>query len=323
MPTNVTAEYAAAEAEYSRASTKEEKVKALEKMYATVPKHKGTEKLRQQIKTKLSRFRADIEKEAAKKAKGHSVAVKKEGAATVMVTGPPSSGKSSLINALCGSKLEVGAYCFTTKKPEVAVMKYKDVKLQMVEIPAITEGYSSSAKGRQFMSIARTADLILIVTHIPGLDNLLKEFRKANILLNEKGDEEMGKVGIPGLIVQNKTELPDSDKTYQGLCKYYQFDIVRVSGIQKRLNRLKQEIWQHLGLVKIYTKEPGKKAKMSEPLTLEKGSTIEDMAEHIHKDFIRKFRFARVWGKSAKFEAQRVGLNHRLADDDVVELHMR
>jgi uncharacterized protein len=75
--------------------------------------------------------------------------------------------------------------------------------------------------------------------------------------------------------------------------------------------------------MKIYTKEPGKKPRMDRPLCVKKGSTIRDMAAQIHKDFIRKFRFARVWGKSARFAGQQVGLDHPLEDEDIVEIHLR
>ena len=83
----------------------------------------------------------------------------------------------------------------------------------------------------------------------------------------------------------------------------------------------KDILWKNLGLIKVYTKQPGK-LKQHPPIALDKGATIKDMAATVHKDFVKKFRFARVWGKSAKHEGQQVHLNHVLADDDVVELHM-
>ena len=72
--------------------------------------------------------------------------------------------------------------------------------------------------------------------------------------------------------------------------------------------------------MKIYTKQPRKKHDYP-PLALEKGASVRDLANNVHKDFVRNFKFARVWGKSAKFEGQRVGIDHKLKDEDIVEFH--
>lgn len=91
--------------------------------------------------------------------------------------------------------------------------------------------------------------------------------------------------------------------------------------IYNKQKNLADEIWKNLTLIKVYTKHPGRKPD-AEPLVLKKGSTIKDMAEHVHKEFVKRFKFARVYGKSVKFNGIKVGINHLLADDDVVELHM-
>ena len=80
-------------------------------------------------------------------------------------------------------------------------------------------------------------------------------------------------------------------------------------------------IWMNLGLVKVYTKQPGKK-KEDKPLALKNGATVRDVAEIVHKDFLKRFKFARIYGKNAKFEGQMVGLDHVMKDDDTVELHL-
>jgi len=323
MPTNVTYEYNLAEQEYSKASTVQDKIKALEKMYATVPKHKGTEKLRKEIKTKLAKFRGKLKKEQERKTKGYSISIKKEGDATIVLVGPTNSGKSLLLNKLTNKKLAIADYPFTTKTPVVGIMKYKGVKLQVIELPAIVEGYYNSEKGGQFFSIIRNADLVVIVTDTENIDFLFKEFDNARIKLNEKlVDEDY--TNLKAVIIINKIDFVDSEKIHQSLSKYYNFDLVKISALNKEdIELLKDEIWKHLGLIKIYTKEPGKSVSREEPLCLEKGSTIKDMAAHIHKDFIKKFKFARVWGKSVKYDGSRVGVNHLLEDDDIVELHLK
>jgi hypothetical protein len=323
MPTNVTAEYAAAEQEYQNAGTTQEKIKALENMLSKCPTHKGCEKLRQDIKTKLAKFKGKLEKELTKKGGGKSFSIKKEGAAQIVIVGPPNSGKSLLLNRLTNTKVEVADYDFTTKKPGIGIMKYKGVKIQVVEVPAIVDGSYYSEKGPQLFSIVRTADLVLIVTDTSELDNFFREFEHAKIQLNEPADDEEH-ASVKGIILANKDDCEGSQRVYEGLCRYYNFDIIRISVLKEgSLDKLKDKIWDTLGLIKVYTKEPGKKVRKDEPVCLKKGSKISDMAVHIHKDFIRKFRFARVWGDSAKFPGQRVGLRHTLKDDDIVEMHLK
>ncbi len=320
MPTNVTAEYIAAEEKYKKARTIDEKILALKDMLSKCPDHKGCEKLRQDIKKRLAKLKEKKAKETEKKTKGKGVSIKKEGAATICLIGPPNSGKSFLLNKLTNSKVKVADYPFTTEKPEVGIMKYKGLKIQVIEIPAIFEGYSDSEKGPQFLSVLRQADLVLIVTEDQELDFLFDELKKANILINRPASNS-SITCLRGMIVINKkginTKIPESTR-------YPDFDEISISFLDtNEIEDLKDKIWKHLNLIKVYTKEPGKKVKKDEPLCLKKGSTIEDLAVYIHKDFIKKFRFARIWGSSAKFSSQRVGLKHKLEDDDIVELHLR
>lgn len=275
MPTNVTAEYAVAELEYSKAGTIQEKIAALKKMLSTCPTHKGTEKLRQQIKTKLAKFKELQEKKLAKK--GPSTAIKKEGAAQVVLIGTPNSGKSTLLAKITNAKPLIAKYPFTTTKPEIGVMDYHGVKIQVIEIPALTSNFMETEKGPTFLGIVRTADLIVILA---------------------PSDEEMKLV---------ETELFNSE-----------IDIPKI--YYEKQENIADLIWQNLGLIKAFTKTPGKKKDLP-PVAMKKGTTVKDLAEHVHKDFIKKFKFARVWGKSAKFPGAQTGIGHKLADDDVVEFH--
>ena len=318
MPTNVTPEYAAAQREYEKASTIEERIAALEKMLSTVPRHKGTENLRQDIKTKLAKLREKKEKLQQKKAKATQVAIKKEGAAQICIIGPPNSGKSTLLNKLTRAKVTISSYGFTTEKPEIGIMQYKGLKFQMIEIPPIIE--NSSEKDKQFMSLIRQADLTLIVTDTDNLDYFFREFKKLRILFNESEDDF---ATVNAVFIQNKTDLPGSEKVMQGLRRYYNIPLIQFSAIKGSIEDLKEEIWKYVGLIKVYTKEPGKKLRMDIPVPLKKGSLLKDMAAFLHKDFIKKFRFARIWGHSAKFGGQQVGLTHPLEDEDIVEIHLK
>lgn len=85
----------------------------------------------------------------------------------------------------------------------------------------------------------------------------------------------------------------------------------------ENLEDFKKEIWQKLGKIRVQTKTRGVVAE--KPLVLKEGATIKDLAEAIHKDFVTKFKYAKVWGPSAKFSGQQVGLGHKLKDKDIVE----
>lgn len=372
MPTNVTPEYAAAEREYQQASTTIEKLKCLEKMLSLAPTHKGAESLRAELKTKISKLKEKLLKEKESKKRGYSLAVKKEGAAQIVLAGPPNTGKTSLLNSLSRSNYEVGDYLYTTSKPQLGTLNYHDVKLQLVDLPPLNP--DAALKQAPYFAIIRNADLVLlIIDNLNQLPPLLKEFSDSYILLNKpkpsiiirreaaggltfigekliQGSlDEVKKIlrennlanatieifrpvqledfleilneklaYLPALVVLNKQDHPSKPFFHD------QFEVIPLSAPKKiNLELLKEKIWQKLNLIKVYTKEPGKKPSLKEPITLKKGATLKDLAQYVHKDFIRKFSYARVWGSSAKHNAMKAGLEHPLKDNDVVEIHLR
>jgi len=387
MPTNVTAEYLAAEEEYRQARTIPEKIRALEKMYATVPKHKGTEKLRLQIKRKLAELRKELEKQQSqRKGGGYSFSVKKEGAAQIVLAGLPNVGKSSLLNVLADIDVDVADYPFTTVEPIPGMMKHKDVQIQLVEVPGLIEGAAlGKGMGTQLLSVIRNADAIAIVVDlsqdpVKQMEIILKEFERAGIKINKRKPKveikrmPMGGIVINGahliqgdtsevmkmlreegihsaeitvkepvtledfsdaldeslvwrkaIIIANKGDAPGSKENYERLVKGYgdRFKIVPVSA-KKRANieNLKEELYDLAGIIRVFTKSPGEEPAYP-PIALKKGSTVLNVAERIHKDFAKNFKYARVWGKSAKFPGQRVGPDHMLEDGDIVEIHAR
>ncbi len=388
MPTNVTAEYLAAEEEYRNARTIPEKIRALEKMYATVPKHKGTEKLRLQIKRRLSELRKELEKQrqVKKGGGGPSIAVKKEGAAQIALVGLPNVGKSSLLRALTNADVDVASYAFTTVQPIPGMMHHRDVQIQLVEVPGLVEGAAlGKGMGPQLLSVVRNADAIAMVIDlsrdpIKQMEVLLREFERAGIKVNRRRPRvevkrtAMGGIVINGaenirgdvsevmkilrderihsaeltvkepvtleeiadaldeslvwrraIIIANKGDAPGSRKNYEKLLKAYgdRFKIIPVSAKRKiQLDKLKDELYELAGIIRVFTKSPGEEPAYP-PVPLKRGSTVMDLAERIHKDFARNFRYARVWGKSVKFPGQRVGADHVLEDGDVVEIHAR
>ena len=210
MPTNVTAEYLAAEEEYRNARTIPEKIRALEKMYATVPKHKGTEKLRLQIKRKLSELRKELEKQRQMKkgGGGPSLAVRKEGAAQIVLVGLPNVGKSSLMKKLTNVEADVADYAFTTVEPIPGMMHHKDVQIQLVEVPGLVEGASlGKGMGTQLLSVIRNADAVAIVIDlsqdpVKQMEILLREFERAGIKLNRRRPRvEIKRTSMGGIVI--------------------------------------------------------------------------------------------------------------------------
>ena len=195
MPTNVDHEYIKAEELYQQAHTLEEKIKATEGMIRVAPKHKGAEKLLKMLKRRLSKLRMELEDKRERRASsggGPSFAVKKEGAAQVALVGLPNSGKSKLLKDLTSARVEVADYPFTTREPVPGMMKFEDVQVQLLEVPAIVEGSSvGRGLGAQPLSVARNADAIILVADasndpVQQVKILLSELDAVGVKLNRK-----------------------------------------------------------------------------------------------------------------------------------------
>jgi len=279
MPINAGYEYSVAVGEYDKAKTPKEKLIALQKVLAASPNHKGTERLRSGIKQKIAKLREQIETQSKKKGGGSSISIKKEGAAQVCLIGTTSSGKTTFLNKVTKLNAEIGTHPFTTTKPEVGTMDYKGIKIQIVEIPAITKDYMAQDRGPMFLGIIKQTNLLVIFS---------RNREEMNLVLKELRDNE---VNTPHIIF------------------FDDLDMVEI-------------IWRNLGLVKVFTKQPGKEKDLP-PIAFKKGATVKNLADILHKDFVKKFKFARIWGKGAKFNGQSVGLNYELKDDNIVELHVK
>ena len=278
MPINAGIEYAKAESEFNQATTIQEKLQALRKMLSTMPHHKGSEGLQKEVKTKISKYKELLEKEKKqKKGSGKSLTIKKEGAATICIIGTVNSGKSTLLKKLTNANVEIAPYPFTTKKPEIGILDYHGVKLQMIEIPAIIKNFEYSELGPSMLAIIRQSDLLIVI---------FKDKNELKLI-----DKEIYEINIPRVYYYNQDNIQDI-------------------------------IWNNLNLIKVYTKQPGKKPDYP-PIALKKGSVVKDLAGYVHKDFLGKFDFARIWGKSVKFDGIKVGLEHKLEDEDVIEFHLK
>src|SRR5262249_20575338 len=149
----------AAEAEYKKAQSPEDKLECLKKMWVELPKHKASEKVQADLKTKMRDLREQIETKKHAKKGGVSHKVPKQGAGQIVLLGGPNAGKSRLLTKLTRAVSEVAPYPFTTREPHVGMMEWQDVKVQLVDTPPITadflEGYLSS--------IVRAADAVALL----------------------------------------------------------------------------------------------------------------------------------------------------------------
>ena len=164
------------------------------------------------------------------------------------------------------------------------------------------------------------------------IEAIMKEMRlinasiviRENINIDDLIDViENNKKYVPGLIVMNKIDLVSKEEL-ESLKRKYNVDICVSAEKDINLEKLKDLIYEKLNLIRIYCKEIGKKADLEVPLIIRKDSTIKYVCEKLDKDFVKNFKFARIWGKSVKYEGQKiVKFEHKLIDNDIIELHIK
>jgi ribosome-interacting GTPase 1 len=330
MPANLPPEYFEAERRFKQAVAPAEKIAALEALIGTVPKHKGTDKLRADLRRRLSQLRKDAIRRK-KGGRGDLYVVQKEGAAQIALVGFPNSGKSALLASLTNATPVIAEYPISTLTPLPGMMPFEDIQFQLVDLPPIgneaTDGWVSG--------ILRYADALLLVVDItedPEIqaELLIEQLERWNIHIipgdRSQKTEVRTSLGVfkRALIVANKRDLQETEDSLKGLKERYEHvcPCIPVSALKKEnIEELKRAVFDLSGIIRVYSKPPGKDPDLSTPFTIPSGSTILDLAESIHKDFFHGLKFARVWG-SAKFDGQKVEKNHVLKDKDIVEFHV-
>jgi len=326
MPANLPPQYFDAEKNFREAKDPMEKIAALEEMLAIMPKHKGTDHLRAELRTRI----AKLNQLAAKKsgARRASLAIEKEGAAQVAVIGLPNSGKSQLIATITNASPPVAEYPFTTHGATPGMMEFENIKIQMLDTPPLVP------QAIQFWlpPLLRQADALLIMVDLSQdpleqMEAITARLKKMRIILGGEGGEDDPDFTVwhqKALIIGNKLDLDGADKNYRALKAAYEkrFPVISVSAKQGTgLEELKAKVYEVLDIIRVYTKMPGRKPDFNDPIVIDRGSTLADAAAEVHKDFAANMKYARIWG-SAKHDGVMAKRDHVLQDGDIVELHL-
>lgn len=359
-----------------------EKIKAIQDEMARTQINKATEHHIGLLKAKIAKLKREQEENAAKRSgiKSDGFDVRRAGDATVVFIGLPSVGKSTLLNRMTGAKSAVGAFQFTTLTVVPGMMEYKGARIQVLDLPGIIKGASSGrGLGRRILSVARSADLVLLILDVfqPYHEGVLVDelgnigirlnqlppnitiekstsggisvaqqvrmtritpahlrdvlhlygITNARVVIREDVTSEQLADYISGnatysrsLTVLNKIDLVDRE-FLDGLRGRIRSDAIEVSAnSDANVGLLKERIYQSLDFIRIYMRPKGGPTDFEEPLIAREGDTVSDVCNKIHRRMRREFRYALVWGSSAKFDGQKVGLNHQLHDKDVLTI---
>ena len=322
MPANLTPEFKAAEAKFKQAKTLDEKLQCLQEMLRTIPKHKGTEKMRADIKRRISKTKDSIEQSQSGGKKGISYHVPAEGAAQCTLVGPPNSGKSSIIANFTNAPATVAEYPYTTMFPQPAMLEYENIQFQLIDLPAISNDFLEP----WVISLIRVSDMILLVV---GLDDIAPLETVIHLLNNHKiyltdhyldASYHDSIVKLPTVIIANKLDDNDADIALELLRdEFTDLPILPISTQHPNdAQKIGSHLYESLHLVRFYTQPPGKKPSFDKPVVIRKGDTLIDAAREIHKDFANELKFARVWGEKT-FDGQRVHRDYEIQEGDIIE----
>lgn len=240
-----------------------------------------------------------------------SIAVRREGVAQVALVGAPNVGKSSLLQALSDIQIRTGDYPFTTLRPIAALTEIHGLPVQLVEIPGLIAGAGEGrGGGRALLGVLRGADAIVYCHDATAPLAPLREART-----------EVAGAGIARPALLAATKLDDADPSALGRIRHAVPDLP-VIGVtildDASLDRFREAIWKLTGLLRVFTRRPG--SADEDPLAVGARATVADVAEALHAELGATCRGGHVWGSSARFPGQLVGRDHRVAENDVIEV---
>ncbi len=323
MPANLTPAYFEAERRFRAAKSPLEKLAALEEMLAVMPKHKGTDHLRAELRTRIAKLNQSFDKKTA--TQRASMVIEKVGAAQIAVTGLTNAGKSQLVSSITNAAPTVGAYPFTTHSATPGMMPFENIQVQLIDTPPL----APQSIEWWLPHMLRRADALLIVVDLSDdpltrMEDTITQLGKMRVGLaaREPGEDETILSQKKALVAGNKMDLDDGENFRALQNKYGELPVVAISATTgSGLEELKRTIYQTLDIIRVYTKAPGQKPDFTDPIILDRGSTLENAASSVHKDFTARKKYARIWG-SGKHDGIMAKRDHVLQDGDIIELHL-
>ena len=320
MPANLPPKYHSAEKRYKEAKDPDEKIDALEEMLAIMPKHKGTDHLRADLRTRMAKLTTEAQKKGGRRPSIYNI--RKEGAGQIALVGLTNSGKSSLVAIMTHASPDIGDWSYTTKMPTPGMMEYENIKIQLLDLPAVDDHSAHT----WMPGTLRRADYLMLVVDLSRnpliqMRDITDELEKLRTGIASMHSEWGEKKAI---IVGSKSDSARAKSNYDSLKRKYdnQFAMVSTSTEDMSgLEDLRQLVFDALNIIRVYTKAPGQQPALNKPIILKNGSTVQDATREIHKDFARELKYTVLWG-SGKYDNQRVGRDHVLADGDIVEFHI-
>lgn len=285
--------------------TIEEQIEKIQKEIRETPYHKATEHYIGKLRAKIARLKDNqLERSSKKGGGGGGYAVKKQGDATVVLVGPPSVGKSTLINKLTNAKSKIAPYAFTTVTVIPGMMDYKDAKIQILDVPGLIEGAEEGkGRGREVLSVVRASDLLVLITdtkRVDAIKRITAALERNGIRINKKKpDVDIEKKHQGGILVHSNVKQPFSKETVK--------EVAQEFGIKNGEITIKEhltfdQLVDAFSLSRVYipasfvvNKEDTlhKKPKNNELLYIsaEKGTNLDSLKEEIWK----KLGFVRVY----------------------------
>lgn len=328
MPANLTPQYSKAEEAYRKAQTAQERVECLEQMLKLIPKHKGTEKLQADLKSRLKEAREDVQTEKSAPKAAKSYRIPRQGAGTVVIIGAPNAGKSRVLKELTNAQPEVAEYPFTTREPLPGMMDWEDVRVQLIDTPPISEHHFEP----YLTGFVRSADAIVLCFDGSSDDApeqtaaAIEQLRSRKTELDVSSgldEDDLSIVHVRTLLAVTRADDPDSVTRREFLREMADCPFTTVNAELDRAESvaaLRDAVYHALDVIRAYTKKPGKPAEYVDPYTIPAGGTVEDLAARVHHDLAAGLKFARIWAPNGP-GGQTVGRDHVLTDRDLVELH--
>lgn len=326
MPANLPPGYFEVEKQYKAATSPEEQVALLEELISTIPKHKGTDHLRADLRRKLSKLKETAQTRKKTGRASSAYHIDPEGAGQVVLVGATNVGKSALVDALTSASPEVSAAPFTTWTPTPGMMLVENVPIQLIDTPPLNPDYVDP----EMLNLLRRCNLVLLLVDVQA--DPVEQLQEAITLLHENRiiaeHRQHTYSGLrrptvkPFYVLANKCDDDSCDEVFDIFCELLdeEWPMLRASATTGRhIEQFKWAIFEKLGVMRIYAKPPGEEPALDAPFIMGVGGTVEEFARKVHRDFYDNLKSARVWGHGVH-DGQQVGREHVLHDEDVVEL---